>query len=151
MKLETLERFLNKDQDSWNREDLEKLTGKYGKTAIFYDTEELSNRIFLLFKCRDMMENDKIITGFITGKNDDYNYIINFIGEYINYIDFTLWPLEIGLHVIYKTLCERFINEEEKDSLIELKIKKLAKIISEKRYEWIKNTKDKREDSYENK
>lgn len=152
MKLETLERFLNKDQDLWTREDLDKLISRYGKTAIFYDTVGLNNRLFLLFKCRDMLENDKKILDFIEGKSDDFSYIILFIDKYTMYLDFVMWPSEIGLHLIYKILCNRFLVEDHEDTFLDMKMQKLARHISLRRYKWIEKIKEQKgEDSNESK
>ena len=148
MKLETLEHFLNKEQELWNREDIDKLTGKYGKRAIFYDTEGLSNRLVNLFKFREKAETDEIISGFMSGENKNYSYIIEFLMEYVDYIDFVFWPSEMALQVIYKILCERIISDESLKEFSEeyIKLKQLAHKISLIRYYWyMKSEKEKGE------
>jgi hypothetical protein len=117
---------------------LEKLTEKYGKTAIFYDVDGLTNRFFLLFKHRHMSENDQMILDFISGKKSNYLYIIDYISSYIECIDFVFWPAEIALHTIYKILCERIIGDETLNSDTEeyKKLRDLAKKISLYRYNW---------------
>lgn len=153
MKIETLERFLNKDQDLWNRQDLDKLIQKYGKKVIFYETGGLSNKLFLLFKHRHMSENDNTIVDFMSGKNKSYLYIIDYINSYVDTIEFVLWPSEIALQIIYKILCESILSDNNLDSKSEeyKKLKELAYKISMLRYSWIiKNGKNK-EASHESK
>jgi len=67
---------------------MDKLIMKYGKTSIFYDTDGITNRLFMLFKFRDMSENDKNILDFIETRNKKYMYIINYLDKYIESIDF---------------------------------------------------------------
>lgn len=153
MKIETLERFLNKDQDLWTRQDLDKLTGKYGKNAIFYDTDGLNNKLFLLFKYRHMSENDSTIVDFISGKNKSYLYIIDYIKDYVDTIEFVLWPSEIALQTIYKILCESILSDDSLDSKSEeyKKLKELAYKISILRYNWIIKMEKNKEASHESK
>ena len=112
MKIETLERFLNKDQDLWTVKILINSQGNTVKNAIFYDTEGLNNKLFLLFKYRHMSENDSTIVDFISGKNKSYLYIIDYIKDYVDTIEFVLWPSEIALQTIYKILCESILSDE---------------------------------------
>lgn len=149
MKLETLEHFLNKDQELWNREDIDKLTEKYGKNAVFYDTEGITNRLLNLFKFRNMSENDEKISKFMLDKNKEYVYIIDYLMEYLDYIDFIFWPSEISLHVIYKILCEKMISDSnlEDHSEEHIKLKQLVHKIATIRYEWLLNNAQNKEDS----
>jgi len=155
MKLETLEHFLNKDQSLWNREDIDKLTSKYGNTAIFYDTLGITNKLVMLFKHRDMSIKDNKIIEFIEGKNKEYIYVIDYLGRYLDYIEFVFWPSEKALHTIYKILCERVLSDYElkKDSEEYIKLKKLYKKILLIRYSWyIKSIEEKNKgDKNENK
>lgn len=156
MKLETLEHFLNKDQSLWNREDIDKLAGKYGNNAIFYDTEGITNRLIMLFKFRDMSMNDEKISNFMSNKNKDYLYIIDYVSNYLDCIDFVFWPSETALQVVYKILCERILSDSDiKDHSEQyIKLKQLIHKLAMIRYEWYlkaqENEKN-REDSHESK
>ena len=150
MKLETLETFLNKDQELWNREDIEKLRIKYGDNAVFYDTSpHISNRLLMLLKHRDIAVNDVIILDFITNKNTEYVYVIDYISNYIDHIDFVFWPAEKPLYITYKILCEKVLSDTELKyhSETHIKLKELAKKISSIRYKFLeaKNKEDSNE------
>lgn len=156
MKLETLEHFINKEQDLWKREDIDKVIGKYGKNAIFYDTDGITNRLVRLFKFRDMSTNDKTISNFVSNKNNDYIYVINYLKDYIDTIDFIFWPSETALQVIYKILCNRILSDEKLKEYSEeyISLKQLAQKISLLRYDWHSKSKTenkKKEDSNESK
>lgn len=156
MKLDTLEHFLGKEQGFWSREDIDKIIGKYGKRAVFYDTEGISNKLLLLFKYRDMSDNDTVISDFIMNKNKEYLYIIKYIMEYIDHIEFVFWPSETALQIVYKILCERILSDDNLKDYSEeyIKLKQLAHKISLIRYDWyLKSKKDNKnkEDSNENK
>lgn len=107
---------------------MEKLLGKYGKNAVFYDTDGITNNLINLFKYRDMAENNKIISDFLIGKNKDYIFIIDYLSKYIEYIEFVMWPLEITLQVTYKILCDRIMSDKELKSTSDeyKKLKELA-------------------------
>lgn len=145
MKLETLERFLNKDQDTWDLDDISKITGKYGKNAIFYDTDGITNSFVALFKFRDMINNDETISDFIKFKNDDYSYIINFIRDYTSKIELIQWPTETPLQKLYRILCERFLNDIDianRDD-ISKELKELSYYLYQTKEKWLKFYKDK--------
>jgi hypothetical protein len=100
-----------------------------------------------------MSENDRIIVDFMSGKNREYEYIIEYVSNYVDSIEFVFWPSEIALHTIYKILCESIINDQElkEDSNIYLKLKELAKKISLLRYDWVIKMQKNKEVSDENK
>lgn len=119
MKLETFERFVNKTQDEWNKEDLDKLLAKFGRRELFYRTDGITNKIVGIYKHRDILENDKKIIGFIEKNNGEFIYVKDFIKSYIDVVDYILWPAEISLHVIYKIFLRRI--KERDDSKEDIK------------------------------
>lgn len=121
MKLEVLERFVRKDQDLWDIKDIDRLVQRYGKKAVFFETEGITNKNIRVLKCRDQIDNDKKILKFMKRENDEYLYIIDFLNEYVEAIDFIFWVMEKPLQILYKILCERLIfNSDMKEDSIEI-------------------------------
>jgi len=103
-----------------------------------------------------MSDNDTVISDFIMNKNKEYLYIIKYIMEYIDHIEFVFWPSETALQIVYKILCERILSDDNLKDYSEeyIKLKQLAHKISLIRYDWyLKSKKDNKnkEDSNENK
>lgn len=157
MKSYELEDYINKKQNLWTRMDIEKLESRFGRKM--YYAEGINNKLFLLFKYRDMAMKDQIILDFVTGKSNDYLYIINYVKEYIDTIEFIFWPSELALHIIYKILCEKIMSDSDlqKDSTEYEGLRSISRKMAMIKYTTIKqessnNHKDKnREETNENK
>lgn len=109
MKLEILERFVGKDQDIWDSKDISSLFKRYGRKAVLYETDNITNNNVLVFKYRDMFDTDKKIIRFMKNTDSDYLYIIDFLKKYVKSVTFILWVVEKPLQILYKILCERLI------------------------------------------
>lgn len=123
MKIREYEDYLSKKMDQWNSEDVSRLIANFGEKPILLGIENTENNHLKVMKMRYLLEHDDKIKGFMKVENDEYQYIINFIKEYIKTVPFILWPSELGLHLIYKILCERALSEgflkEDKGNLRE--------------------------------
>lgn len=147
MRLETLEKFVNLPNDLWSRDHLEKLIVKFGEKSIYSNIDNIDNTLIKLFSKRYYLVNDKTISEFIKGNGEDYLYIIDFIDDYLDHLEFIMWPGEIGLQNIYRILCIKTINNPDidKDSDILKGMTRLAKKISDKRFVWVKENQKRNE------
>lgn len=141
MKLKTLEDYIEKSEYLWDSKDINKLIHRYGKENVLYETPGITNINVKVFKYRDMAGNDEIILNFINRKNKEYSYVLDYINDYMESIDYLFWSLEKPLQIIYKILCERLIREEKPEDVGE-HLNKLDTLIENMKYQRIKNIKE---------